>query len=127
MKRSRWFRQAGQAAWMMGVLNCTPDSFSDGGRFTDVKKAIQQGIDMHRLGATIIDVGGESTRPGAQIVSLEDELQRVIPVVEGLAKAACPVSIDTRKSAVMQAAVKAGACMINDVTALSFDEDSLQV
>ncbi|MDQ6973586.1 MAG: dihydropteroate synthase [Mariprofundaceae bacterium] len=124
---SRWLRQSGEPVWMMGVLNCTPDSFSDGGQFIDVNKAIQQGIHMHQLGANVIDVGGESTRPGASIVPIQEELRRVIPVVESLSKAGCHVSIDTRKSEVMQAAVKAGACMINDVTALSFDEYSLQV
>lgn len=122
-----WLRQVGQPAWMMGVLNCTPDSFSDGGKFTHVEKAIQQGLSMHALGADLIDVGGESTRPGASVVPVEEELRRVLPVIEGLVREGCPVSIDTRKSKVMQEAVKAGARMINDVTALSFDEHSLGI
>jgi len=124
---SSWFRQTGQPAWMMGVLNCTPDSFSDGGQFFNVEKAIEHGIQMQNLGARLIDVGGESTRPGAREVPIEEELRRVIPVVQGLSEAGCLVSIDTRKSEVMRQAIKAGASMINDVTALSFDPHSLTV
>lgn len=112
---------------MMGVLNCTPDSFSDGGKFLAVEQAVQHGIHMHESGASLIDVGGESTRPGASQVSLEEELRRVIPVVRGLSEAGCTISIDTRKAEVMRQAVQAGASMINDVTALSFDENSLTV
>jgi len=122
---SSWLRQAGKPAWMMGVLNCTPDSFSDGGQYFNVDKAVQHGIQMHEAGASLIDVGGESTRPGASFISIEEELKRVIPVVQTLVKAGCSVSIDTRKSEVMRQAVEVGACMINDVTALSYDEHSL--
>jgi len=124
---SPWFRQAGQPAWMMGVLNCTPDSFSDGGQFMDVDKAVQQGVFMNDLGADLIDVGGESTRPGATSISVQEELRRVIPVIQGLVCEGCKVSIDTRKAEVMRQAVQAGASMINDVTALSFDKGSLQI
>ena len=104
---------------IMGVLNVTPDSFSDGGDFIAPGKAIARAREMVEEGAAIIDVGGESTRPGAPPVSLEDELQRVIPVIEALhAAVSVPISIDTRKPEVMQAAVAAGAGLINDVNAL---------
>ena len=104
---------------VMGVLNVTPDSFSDGGDFIAPESAIVRAREMVEEGAAIIDVGGESTRPGAPPVSLEDELQRVIPVIEALhAAVSVPISIDTRKPEVMQAAVAAGAGLINDVNAL---------
>ncbi len=103
----------------MGVLNVTPDSFSDGGRWAEPEPALEQALRMVEQGAAIIDVGGESTRPGAAAVGVQEELRRVIPVIE-LLRAHCPVpvSIDTRKPEVMQAAVMAGAGMINDVAAL---------
>jgi len=104
---------------IMGVLNVTPDSFSDGGNFFSVEKSLQHAQRMVDEGAAIIDVGGESTRPGAAPVSLDEELERVIPVIEALASSlSVPVSIDTRKPIVMQAAVAAGAGLINDVNAL---------
>jgi dihydropteroate synthase len=104
---------------VMGVLNVTPDSFSDGGDFFSIEKALQHAHCMENEGAAIIDVGGESTRPGAAPVSLDEELDRVIPVIEALSKTlAVPLSIDTRKPEVMQAAVAAGAGLINDVNAL---------
>lgn len=104
---------------VMGILNVTPDSFSDGGRYADTAAAIAHGRRMAEEGAAIIDVGGESTRPGAAPVSLAEELARVIPVVAALARAvAVPVSVDTSKPEVMRAAVDAGARMINDVRAL---------
>ncbi len=104
---------------VMGILNVTPDSFSDGGNFLAAGQALEHAARMVEEGAAIIDVGGESTRPGAAAVTVEEELQRVIPVIEALNAALdVPVSIDTRKPGVMQAAVAAGAGMINDVTAL---------
>jgi dihydropteroate synthase len=104
---------------IMGVLNVTPDSFSDGGDFFAPENAVARAEQMVDEGAAIIDVGGESTRPGAAPVSLDEELQRVIPVIEALhATVPVPVSIDTRKPAVMQAAVAAGAGLINDINAL---------
>ena len=104
---------------IMGVLNVTPDSFSDGGDFFTPENAITRAEQMVDEGAAIIDVGGESTRPGAAAVSLDEELQRVIPVIEALhGSVPVPISIDTRKPAVMQAAVAAGAGLINDVSAL---------
>lgn len=105
---------------VMGVLNVTPDSFSDGGHFLHIDDALRQAEEMVAEGAAIIDIGGESTRPGAAAVPLEQELARVLPVIEGLAAAFdVPISIDTSKPEVMRAAVNAGARMINDVTALS--------
>ena len=104
---------------IMGVLNVTPDSFSDGGDFFTPENAVTHAEQMVNEGAAIIDVGGESTRPGAAAVPLDEELQRVIPVIEALhASVPVPISIDTRKPAVMQAAVAAGAGLINDVNAL---------
>jgi dihydropteroate synthase len=104
---------------IMGVLNITPDSFSDGGDFFTLDKAVARAEQMVEEGAAIIDLGGESTRPGAAPVSVAEELQRVIPVIEALhATVPVPVSIDTRKPAVMHAAVAAGAGLINDVNAL---------
>ncbi len=102
----------------MGVLNCTPDSFSDGGRYVQPEKAVAHGLALWREGADIVDVGGESTRPGAAPVPVEEELARVIPVVEALAAQGVFVSIDTQKPEVMAKAVEAGARMINDVNAL---------
>ena len=105
---------------VMGILNVTPDSFSDGGRHFDASAAIEAGHAMLQAGADILDIGGESTRPGAEPVSPDEEIARVIPVVRELAKAA-PVSIDTRHAATMQAALDAGAEIINDVTSLRHD------
>ncbi len=101
---------------VMGVLNVTPDSFSDGGRFLDPEAAVAQGMAMARAGADVVDVGGESTRPGADAVGEAEERRRVVPVVEALA-AHVRVSIDTRKATVAEAAVSAGATLVNDVTA----------
>jgi dihydropteroate synthase len=107
---------------LMGVVNVTPDSFSDGGRFLDPEAAIAHGLELAEQGAEILDVGGESTRPGAAEVSAEEELARIEPVVAGLAKTAT-VSIDTSKASVAQAALQAGASIVNDVTALRHDPD----
>ena len=107
---------------IMGVVNVTPDSFSDGGRYLDARKAIEHGEELAAQGATILDVGGESTRPGADPVPVEEELRRVVPVVEGLAGTA-RVSIDTSKTAVAAAALDAGADFVNDVTAFRGDPD----
>lgn len=101
---------------VMGVLNVTPDSFSDGGRYLDVDAAVAHGREMHAAGADIVDVGGESTRPGATRVPLAEEQARVLPVVRGLAAVGVPVSIDTMWAETAQAAVAAGACIVNDVS-----------
>jgi dihydropteroate synthase len=107
----------------MGVVNVTPDSFSDGGLYLDPGKAISHGVDLARAGAAILDVGGESTRPGAQAVSLEEELRRVLPVVEGLAGVGAVISVDTSKAAVAEATLDVGAEIVNDVTALTGDAE----
>ena len=107
---------------LMGVVNVTPDSFSDGGLFLDAEAAIAHGCQLAGQGAEILDVGGESTRPGAEEVSAEEELARVVPVVRGLAGIAT-VSVDTSKAAVAEAALDAGASIVNDVTALRRDPD----
>lgn len=112
---------------IMGVVNVTPDSFSEGGRFFDPGAAIAHGELLHAEGADILDVGGESTRPGAAVVALGEETRRVAPVVRGLADRGLWVSIDTRKAGVMRAALDAGAAMINDVSALRHDPESLTV
>jgi dihydropteroate synthase len=112
----------------MGVLNVTPDSFSDGGVFFDKNEAISHGLEMVEEGADIIDIGGESTRPGSKPVTLEEELRRVIPVIESLEKeVAVPISIDTYKAAVAQRAIEAGAQIINDISGLRFDPSLAQV
>ena len=102
----------------MGVLNLTPDSFSDGGRFPNASAAVEHAQRMLEEGAAIVDIGGESTRPGAQPVSEQQELDRVMPVLERLRDLAAPISVDTRRPGVMRAALSAGASMINDVDAL---------
>jgi len=112
---------------IMGVVNVTPDSFSDGGRFLAPAAAIAYGLEQHAAGADLVDVGGESTRPGAAPVPAAEEIGRVVPVIEALAAHGILVSIDTRKAAVMRAAIAAGARMINDITALRHDPDSLAV
>lgn len=103
---------------VMGVLNVTPDSFSDGGRYLEVEAAAERGAELMRQGADIVDVGGESTRPGADPVSVEEELNRVLPVVERLAAQGVPVSIDTSKPEVARQCLEAGARVVNDVTGL---------
>lgn len=119
--------ELGAAPILMGILNVTPDSFSDGGRFLDVDSAVAHAGQMIADGAGIIDIGGESTRPGAEPVGIDEELSRVIPVVTALKDCGVPLSIDTRHSQVMRAALDAGASMINDVSALTGDPDSLAV
>lgn len=104
---------------VMGILNVTPDSFSDGGQYTRVDSALRHALQMEKDGAQIIDIGGESSRPGASAVSLDEELERIIPVIEKIREATdVAVSIDTSKPEVMQAAIEAGASMVNDVNAL---------
>ena len=112
---------------LMGILNVTPDSFSDGGSFADTGGAVAHGLRLAADGADIVDVGGESTRPGAVEVPLDEELRRVLPVVAALAEHGVAVSIDTRKAAVMEAALAAGATIINDVSGLTHDPRSLEV
>ncbi|GAC1438598.1 MAG: dihydropteroate synthase [Solirubrobacteraceae bacterium] len=103
---------------LMGIVNVTPDSFSDGGRYLDPKAAIEHGLALRAQGAAILDVGGESTRPGAEPVAAAEELRRVIPVIEGLRGCGAELSVDTSKLEVAAAALGAGAAFVNDVTAL---------
>jgi dihydropteroate synthase len=114
---------------VMGIVNVTPDSFSDGGRYLDPQQAIEHALELEREGAAILDIGGESTRPGAEPVSLDEELRRVVPVLEALAGRASAVqlSIDTAKAAVARAALDAGATFVNDVTALRGDPEMAEV
>ena len=113
---------------VMGIVNVTPDSFSDGGRFRGVDDAVDQGLKLVRDGADILDIGGESTRPGATPVPLEEELERVIPVIERLAEqVTVPLSIDTYKSEVARLALASGARIVNDISGLSFDERMVDV
>lgn len=112
---------AGRTA-LVGILNVTPDSFSDGGRYLNADEAIAHGVRLAEEGADLIDIGGESTRPGARPVSAEEELERVLPVIRGLRRAvAIPLSIDTYKSRVARAALDEGADVVNDISALRFD------
>ena len=113
---------------VMGILNVTPDSFSDGGRYADINAALQRADEMIAEGADVIDIGGESTRPGSRRVSADDEISRVVPVIEAISKRLdVPVSIDTSKSAVADAAVDAGAEIIHDISGLRFDEAIAEV
>jgi dihydropteroate synthase len=113
---------------VMSILNVTPDSFSDGGNFLDRDAAIEQALLMSRDGADILDVGGESTRPNAAPVSAAEEIARVVPIIETLAKKiSIPISIDTYKAAVAEAAVRAGASMVNDISGFHFDKDLIYV
>lgn len=112
---------------VMGIVNMTPDSFSDGGKNADVDAATEAAFAMNSAGAAIIDVGGESTRPGAALIWEGDEIARVEPLIKRLAASGTAISIDSRKATVMEAAVRAGATMINDISALLFDDRSLEV
>jgi dihydropteroate synthase len=112
---------------VMGIVNVTPDSFSDGGDYADAEAAVARGVSLAEAGADILDIGGESTRPGSAPVSDAEEIRRVVPVIRALAERGLCVSVDTRHAAVMSAAVAAGARIINDVTALTGDPESEQV
>jgi dihydropteroate synthase len=116
---------------LMGIVNVTPDSFSDGGLYMNSDAAVEHGLELARQGADILDVGGESTRPGAEPVGREEELRRVVPVIEGLAararKGGTQISVDTSKAAVARAAVSAGASLVNDVSALRADPEMVGV
>jgi dihydropteroate synthase len=113
---------------IMGILNVTPDSFSDGGRYAEPRQAVDVALKMVDEGADIIDIGGESARPGSDPVSVEEELRRVLPVIEELSdKTLIPISIDTYKSEVADKALKAGACIVNDISGMSFDPSMASV
>ncbi len=112
----------GKRTYLMGILNITPDSFSDGGRFFDLTDAVLHAFQMAKDGADLIDVGGESTRPGAESVPVEEEIRRVVPVVRKVRqKSGVPISVDTYKSEVAKAALEAGANIVNDISGLHFD------
>ena len=120
--------ELGKRTLIMGVLNVTPDSFSDGGLYLEHERAIAHGLELVEAGADIVDVGGESTRPGADPVPAEEELRRVIPVIEGIKRESnVMISIDTYKAQVAEAALAAGAGMVNDISALRFDEGMIDV
>jgi dihydropteroate synthase len=113
----------GERTFIVGVINVTPDSFSDGGQNTDPSKAIERAIEMEAEGADLIEIGGESTRPGATPVSLEEELARVLPLLKALqGRVSVPISVDTYKNEVARQAIDSGASIINDISALRFDE-----
>lgn len=112
---------------IMGIVNVTPDSFSDGNLYYQTDAAINHGLKLWNEGATILDVGGESTRPGAKPVSAEEEQARILPVIEQLVRSGCVVSVDTRNASTMQAALNLGASIINDVSALQHDPNSVRV
>lgn len=116
------YEQIGRRTLIMGILNITPDSFSDGGQFLDRNAAIQRAVEMVEDGADIIDIGGESTRPGSEPVTADEEIRRVVPVIREIARAvSVPISIDTYKADVAAAALDAGALIINDISAATFD------
>ncbi len=118
----------GPKTWLMGVINVTPDSFSDGGLFLDPSRAVEHGLGLLAGGADILDIGGESTRPGAAAVSEEEELRRIIPVVRDLRRRSdVPISVDTTKAAVARAALGEGADIVNDISSLRFDPDMASV
>jgi dihydropteroate synthase len=120
--------ELGRKTLIMGVINVTPDSFSDGGHFFSKDRAIDQALALEADGADIIDIGGESTRPYAEKVSLEQELERVVPVIEELSKTVrVPISIDTYKAKIAELAIRAGASIINDISALRFDPEMAPV
>lgn len=109
---------------VMGIVNVTPDSFSDGGRFFAADAALEQSLTLVREGASVVDIGGESTRPGSELVSADEELRRVLPVVEALAgRVGVPISVDTMKAEVARRCLAAGATILNDVSALRFDDE----
>ncbi len=113
---------------IMGILNVTPDSFSDGGLYLDIQKAVDRALRMEEEGADILDIGGESTRPGSEPVPLDEELRRVIPVIEALSgRLSIPISIDTYKAEVAKRAIEAGASVVNDISGLRFDPKMAEV
>jgi dihydropteroate synthase len=123
--RDRTF-QWGQRTYLMGILNVTPDSFSDGGRFNELDTAVAQAQKLADAGMDILDIGGQSTRPQAEGLSLQDELARVIPVIEAIRKVSnIPISVDTTKAAVAEAAIAAGADLVNDISGATYDPEML--
>ncbi|MCJ7801280.1 MAG: dihydropteroate synthase, partial [Candidatus Marinimicrobia bacterium] len=123
-----WLIDDNRKSLIMGILNVTPDSFSDDGKYNDSQNAVAYALKMEDEGADIIDIGGESTRPGARAVTIEEELNRVIPVIKGIRKNSnIVISIDTYKSGVADKAIKSGANIINDISGLRFDNDTIRL
>jgi dihydropteroate synthase len=128
LRTSRRKMVFGERTLIMGIINVTPDSFSDGGRFDAPERAVEEGIRMAEEGADILDIGGESTRPGSDPVPAEEERRRVIPVIRALAKKIdLPLSVDTMKAAIAREALAEGAEIVNDVSAMNFDEEMAKV
>ncbi len=128
MKMQEQLQGLGKRPLIMGILNITPDSFSDGGRYIEKEKALEHAREMADQGADIIDVGGESTRPGAHPVPLEEEMERVVPVVKALSRELeIPISVDTYKAPVAKEALEAGAAMVNDISGLRFSPHMVDV
>jgi len=124
------FEDSPRKPLLMGIVNVTPDSFSDGGYFFDPVQAVEQSLRLYASGADILDIGGESTRPGSDPISTEKELQRVIPVISGLVRKTnghCVISVDTTKAAVARKAITAGAEMVNDISACTFDPEMVGI
>jgi len=125
---NQWIREENPATLIMGILNVTPDSFSDGGMYYDVTQAIEFALQMAEEGADIIDVGGESTRPGAKTVELQKECDRILPVIEGIrTKSDILISIDTYKSEVARQSIATGAGMVNDISGMTFDPNMVDI
>ena len=125
---NQWIREENSATLIMGILNVTPDSFSDGGMYYDATQAIEFALQMAEEGADIIDVGGESTRPGAKTVELQKECDRILPVIEGIrTKSDILISIDTYKSEVARQSIATGAGMVNDISGMTFDPNMVDV
>ena len=125
---NQWIREENPATLIMGILNVTPDSFSDGGMYYNATQAIEFALQMEEEGADIIDVGGESTRPGAKTVELQKECDRILPVIEGIrTKSDILISIDTYKSEVARQSIATGAGMVNDISGMTFDPNMVDV
>ena len=125
---NQWIREENPATLIMGILNVTPDSFSDGGMYYNATQAIEFALQMEEEGADIIDVGGESTRPGAKAVELQKECDRILPVIEGIrTKSDILISIDTYKSEVARQSIATGAGMVNDISGMTFDPNMVDV
>jgi len=125
---NQWIREENPATLIMGILNVTPDSFSDGGMYYDATQAIEFALQMAEEGADIIDVGGESTRPGAKTVELQKECDRILPVIEGIrTKSDILISIDTYKSEVARQSIATGAGMVNDISGMTFDPNMVDI
>ena len=127
MSGSRASELFGVAPVIMGVVNVTPDSFSDGGKYINKNNAIAHGVTLLEEGAQILDIGGESTRPGAQAVEVKEEIDRVVPIIRELCKYAKHISVDTRNAETMRAALDAGATAINDISGLTYDNESMAI